>query len=214
MKLFVAVMAIAGGTVIYNMMPPHADQALIRAEQPVLTEKGNAFVLDTAASTVTWVGTKPSGQHVGNIKISAGTMEVKKETIKSGSFTIDMTTITDNDMKGSKGQGGLEKHLKSADFFDVEKFPTASFEITGIAKLDGTTKPLMEGATHNVSGNLTMKGITKNITFPAIIAFNGKQMKAQADFNIDRTQWGVNYGTVGGKVATDINLKLDIVANN
>ena len=214
MKGILAVMAIAGGTVIYNMQPPHADQALIRSEQPVLTEKANAFSIDTAASTITWVGTKPSGKHVGTIRLSAGTMEVKKDAIKSGNFTIDMNTIANVDMKGSKGAGGLEKHLKSADFFDVEKFPTAGFEFTSFARIDPNAKVIMEGATHTISGNLTMKGITKNISFPAIVSFQGKILKAQADFNIDRTQWGIDYGTAGGKVATDINLKLDIVANN
>jgi len=212
MKLFLSALAVLGGWVMYNMQPPYADQALIGLAQPVLTEKADNYKLDTATSILNWTGTKPSGKHTGSIKITEGSIEVKKEKIKSGSFTIDMTTIANLD-EGGKSSAGLVKHLKSADFFDVANFPTASFAITGIEKIDPNEKVILEGATHTISGNLTMRGVTQNISFPAIVGFSDNQLKAKAEFNLDRTRWGVNYGTVGGKVANDINLKLDITAN-
>jgi len=205
-------LAVLGGWVMYNMQPPHADQALIGPVQPALTEKAVTYILDTASSSINWLGTKPSGKHTGSIKITGGSLEAKKEKIRSGSFTIDMNSITNLD-EGGKSSAGLVKHLKSADFFDVANFPTASFTLTGIKKIDPEEKVILEGATHTISGNLTMRGVTQNISFPAVIGFSGEQLKARADFNLDRTRWGVNYGTVGGKVANDINLKLDITAS-
>ncbi|MBK7434823.1 MAG: YceI family protein [Chitinophagaceae bacterium] len=168
--------------------------------------------MDTAASTVIWTGTKPSGKHVGAVSISQGTLELKKKNIKSGNFTINMSSITDTDLQG-KSNSSLVGHLKSADFFDVEKFPTAVFELTGISELEAGKEVILDSATHTVSGNFTMKGIKQNISFPANITVTGSQVRAKANFNLDRTLWGVNYGTANGKVSNDINLKLDITAN-
>lgn len=213
MRILLIFITILTCSFYYNLQPPFADKALVIDAQPVLVEKGTSFVLDTTLSTITWIGSKPSGKHTGAIKITDGTIEVKKQLIKSGSFTIDMLSISNDDGNG-KSSAGLVKHLKSADFFDVENFPTASFKITGISPIDPAQKVILDSATHTISGNLLMKGVEKNISFPAIISITGKQLKARADFNLDRTLWGVNYGTINGKVANDINLKLDITANN
>lgn len=212
MKLFLSALAVLGGWVMYNMQPPYADQAVISHAQPALSEKATTYKMDTALSTLNWTGTKPSGKHTGSIKITEGSLEVKKEKILSGNFSIDMNTISNLDENG-KSSAGLVKHLKNADFFDVPNFPTATFTLTGIEKIDPNEKVILEGATNTISGNLMMRGVTQNISFPAIVAFSDGVLKAKADFNIDRTRWGVNYGTVGGKVANDINLKIDITAN-
>ena len=110
----------------------------------------------------------------------------------------------------------LEGHLKSADFFDVEVHPTASFEVISSEPSDA------EGTTHNVKGNLTMKSITKEITFPANISFEGDQLTATGTFTIDRTQWDVQYGSESffpdlikkGKdkiISNDIELTLNLI---
>jgi polyisoprenoid-binding protein YceI len=207
---FIAAIAILILSVAYtiNMQPPVADKAAVNSLQPALTEKGKKFVVDTSSSTVGWIGTKPSGTHNGSIKINDGAMQVKKSQILSGSFTIDMKTIADLDMTG-KGKQSLEGHLKSADFFDVTNYPTATFELTGVSPVSGDV--LLAGATHNLSGNLTMRGVTQNISFPAAISIIENNLTATADFNIDRSLWGMTYGT-DGKVAKEINIKLNIKA--
>lgn len=211
-KVVSPVLLFAGALFVLNVQrPPVADKALITTPQQVLTEKGKNYKVDLTASTVEWTGTKPSGQHSGTIKISDGAIEVKKDKPVSGNFTIDMTSITDTDLEG-RGKEGLEKHLKSDDFFDVEKNPTATFEITGIAPIAATQNVLLEGANYNVSGNLTLRGVTKNVSFPASIEIKDKTLTGTADFNIDRTEWGISYGA-DGKVAKEIKLKLNIVAN-
>jgi polyisoprenoid-binding protein YceI len=189
---------------------PVADIAKASAPQVIETAaKGKKLKVNTAASTLGWIGTKPSGKHNGTIGISEGALSVKKNQITGGNFILDMTKIVDTDMEG-KGKEGLEGHLKSPDFFDVAKFPTASFEIASISPI-GDQKPLLAGATHQVVGNLTMKGITKSISFPAVLAVSKKAVSATSNFNIDRTEWGINYGA-DGKVAKEINLSLNLVA--
>jgi polyisoprenoid-binding protein YceI len=211
MKKITQVTMVAGFLFLLNIQhPPVADKAIIGDAQTVLTEKGKKYKVDPATSMVGWIGTKPSGKHTGTIKISEGTVNVKKGKIVSGNFTIDMNTIANTDMEG-KGKDGLEGHLKSPDFFDVAANPTAKFEITGVAPVMANQKILLEGATHNITGNLTLKGVTKSVTFPAAVMMDDKTLGAKADFNIDRTMWNMNYGA-DGKVAKEINLTLDIKA--
>lgn len=211
-KIISPALIFAGALFVLNVQrPPVADKALITAPQQVLTVKGDKYKVDVATSTVEWTGTKPSGSHNGTIKISEGSIEVKKDKPQSGNFTLDMATINDTDLEG-RGKEGLEKHLKGADFFDVEKNPTATFEITGFAPIGEKQNVMLEGANYNVSGNLSLKGVSKNVTFPAAIWVKDKVLTAAADFNIDRTEWGMNYGA-DGKIAKEIKLKLNITAN-
>jgi polyisoprenoid-binding protein YceI len=211
MKKISSVVMAAGFLFILNIQrPPVADTAIVNEPQTVLNEKGKTYKVDVAGSSIGWVGTKPSGKHNGAIKLGNGSMQVKKGKLLSGSFTIDMNTIENKDLQG-KGKDGLEGHLKSADFFDVANNPTATFSITGVTAIAPAQKVLMEGATHNIAGNLTMRGVTKNISFPAAIMIDAKTLTAKADFNIDRTMWNITYGA-DGKVAKEINLTLDIKA--
>ena len=102
--------------------------------------------------------------------------------------------------------------MKSADFLDTEKFPTAKFEITSVAPLANDSS-----ATHTISGNLTLKDSTKNISFPAKLTVADNNLQAQANFNIDRTLWGLYYGndkSLGDKfIRPEVNIKLNITAN-
>ncbi len=212
MKLFLAVAVLISSIAFtFNMQPVKADKAMVGNIENALTEKGKTFKVDTEKSMVGWVGTKPSGKHNGSIKISEGSLQVKKSVIKSGNFTINMTTITDLDLTG-KGKDGLEGHLKNADFFDVAKFPNATFEITSVAPVTSGMNLLLEGATHTIGGNFTLKGVTQNISFPAVVKVDNGTLSATANFNIDRTLWGINYGA-DGKVGKEINLSLDITAS-
>jgi polyisoprenoid-binding protein YceI len=113
----------------------------------------------------------------------------------------------------------LRPHLMSGDFFDAEKFRTAKFEITKVEPYERTDSDtsIVEGANFRISGNFTLKDVTKNITFPAKIDLDGNRLKARGNFDIDRRQWNMNYGndkTLGDKfISEKVNIELDIEAN-
>lgn len=160
------------------------------AAKEVAVAEGKSLVVDVTASTIAWKGFKPAGSHHGVISIKSGELVVEGEELKSGSFIIDMNSIDVQDLAAGQGKEKLEGHLKSADFFDVEKYPEATFTITGVDVLNGSEY------THRISGNLALKEAVKNISFDAKISQEGDVYTANtATFTIDRTQWGVNYGS-------------------
>lgn len=147
--------------------------------------------VNTEASVINWKGSKLTGSaHNGTLKLSEGTLKLDGDKLVSGNFVIDMTTLANEDLAGTDMYEKLIGHLKSPDFFSVDSFQTATFVITGAA-------PAAEGteATHSISGNLTMKGITKNITFPATVSVKDGSVNATATFAIDRTEWNIRYGS-------------------
>ncbi len=152
------------------------------------TAETEAYTVLADKSTLTWKGFKPTGSHNGTVGISAANINVANDKLAGGKFTIDMNSIKCLDLprEGNYSALDLEGHLKNADFFDVEKFPTALFEITDVKDGD-------EGKI-NVSGNLTIKGITKNITIPATFgAANGFVSLKSEPFKVDRTEFGIEY---------------------
>lgn len=180
------------------------------------SQEASKFMLDKEASTITWEGKKPTGTHTGKVAPESGVIRLEGDKI-SGSFLIDMTSITVTDLEGDQ-KTGLEDHLKGTvegkegDFFNVKKYPTAAFEITSVTEKDG--KKIM-------SGNLTIKESKKNIEFPVMYEVAGNTMTLKSEpFTIDRTDWGVNYGSksvfdnLGDKfINDDIQLEFTIVAN-
>jgi len=164
--------------------------------------------LDTAASKIEWVGTKVTGYHTGNVPLKSGEIFVKNGEVTGGKFVMDLANMQVVGPKSVDAASSkkLLGHLKSADFFDVEKNPEGSFELTGVRPYQGTaikdsTDPRQEqidkyrvtDPTHIVSGNLTLKGITKNVEFPARINISGDNAVAIAKFNINRKDWGIVY---------------------
>ena len=172
------------------------------------------YMVDTEASKVMWEGAKPTGTHKGYFNLSDGKFAMGDGTIQSGSFTVDMGTLTVTDLKAGEGKEKLEGHLKSGDFFEVEKFPTAKFEVVEVTKnAEGT-----EG-THTVKGNLTMHGNTKQITFPATVSVDGNKLMASSpNFTIDRTDWEISYKSPGitnvqdNIINDEVGLKIELVA--
>ncbi len=133
-------------------------------------------------SKVVWKGYKVLGSHEGTIDISSGSLTFDDEQLVGGKFSIDMTSINCTDLEGDyKGQ--LEGHLKSGDFFDVEKFPTATLNITK-AKKSGKNA-------YNIKADLTIKDVTKEVSFTASVYGS----KATANIKIDRTDFNVKYGS-------------------
>src|SRR5690606_27059675 len=164
------------------------------------------LAVDTTQSTVHWTGRKVSGQHHGDVQIKSGTLTVEEGKLVGGNFVIDLTTIANHDLDGEY-KGKLEGHLKSADFFDVDNHPEASFEIANVQ--DGAAAGDVV-----ISGNLTIRGVTKNITFEAQVEeVSDTSVKAMADFNIAREDWGVNYaGQADDLISKEINFKVTLVA--
>jgi polyisoprenoid-binding protein YceI len=179
-------------------------------------KSGKPLAVSVTDSKVNWLGKKVTGQHNGTIKVANGEVFVDNGKVTGGKVEIDMKTITNEDQKDEESKKKLEGHLSSPDFFDVAKFPTSKIEITKVEALNDATKPNVNST---VTGNLTMKDVTKSITFPAEIKIDNGVLTVKADFDIDRTDWNIKYGSgkffdnLGDKVINDkFNLSLTIVA--
>ncbi len=182
------------------------------AAEAMASDAAINYMVDTAASTIDWTGSKVGGQHTGTIALSDGTVSVNGETVEGGEFTVDMTSIAVTDLEGESAMS-LKTHLegtvdgKQTDFFNTPKYPTAKFVVTG---LNGNM----------LEGNLTLKETTKNVSFPVTVSFDGnKMMLTSEEFTIDRTDWGITYGsasladTVADKaISDDMKLKVNLVA--
>lgn len=166
------------------------------------SETASEYIVDTASSEIKWEGSKPTATHHGTVKLSSGTLLVHEGEIEAGNFVVDMNTITDEDLEGEY-KANLEAHLKGTaegkegDFFNVNKYPTATFELVGI-----------EG--NMVTGNLTIKDKTNKIEFPAGIRIDGETLTLTSEaFELDRTKWDVNFGSksvfpsIGDKFISD-----------
>lgn len=145
-------------------------------------------------STMNWRGFKTHvpWDHTGMIKIAGGEINMEGENMVAGSFHVDMNSIAltgslkDNEEKSKR----LIGHLRSDDFFAVDSFPTTKFDITRVVAMEGDSVK----ATHMISGNLTIRGITKNISFPAMVMMHDQKLHIKAEtFTIDRTEWNVMY---------------------
>ncbi|GAB5552098.1 MAG: hypothetical protein Sapg2KO_16890 [Saprospiraceae bacterium] len=173
------------------------------------------FQVDTRMSTIEWRGTQnvSNKTHTGNLSLKEGTLLVKEGQLVGGKVMIDMNSITVTDLKGNS-KGKLEGHLKADDFFGAETYPTATFEIASITPVD-----TIGGATHMLAGNLTIKDITKSVSFPTQVRMVEDAVLATTlPFKINRTEWGVNYrsglmGTIKDKIIEDeIGLTLKVRA--
>lgn len=187
------------------------------------------YKIDTAKSKLTWIGAKITGRHNGIFQINEGRLMMDNGKLTGGNVELDMlATRSDDKTLDENANKKLTTHLRSSDFFDVERYPTARFILTGIAPYDSTKrKPLptptrpdkelrVQGATHLLTGNLTIKGQTKSVRFPAKIALQDSMLTAKANFNLDRTKWGLVYRadkSLGNKtIYQEVNIGIDLVA--
>jgi len=171
--------------------------------QEVQTEmvETTKYSVNTSGDEVSWEGYKTfavGDAHNGTIQVTEGSFMVEGDQLVGGSFTIDMTSINDLDLVESpEYKAKLEGHLKSGAFFAVDSFPTAKFEITAaeVVPASDTT-----GATHHISGNLTLRGITKNVKIPAMVEMTDAGINfATPEFVIDRSQWNVKFRSTSFK---------------
>jgi polyisoprenoid-binding protein YceI len=170
------------------------------------------YQVDLVQSTLKWIGKKVTGEHTGNVKISSGSLKVNNNSITAGAFDIDLSSITSTDVTDPASNAKLIGHLKSDDFFSVTKFPKASFVIS--------TVNLKEKDQYDITGNLTIKGITKPITFPATIKIDANTVSATAKITVDRTKYDIKFRStsffndLGDKaIDNDFILDLKLIAN-
>jgi polyisoprenoid-binding protein YceI len=168
-------------------------EAADAAEVTPVAAEAVSYMVTASESSIAWVGSKPTEKHNGTINVTEGAMMVKDVVLEGGKFAIDMNSITVLDLKAGDGKEDLEGHLKGLTkenedhFFNATKYPTATFEITSVETVEGVT---------NVSGNLTMKEITKNVSFIATVTVEENMVSVVSEpFKINRTDWGVNYAS-------------------
>ena len=175
------------------------------------------YSINKSKSKVNWMGYSlfSFGEHFGSIDIQDGSLNVSNGNLVGGKVLIDMNTIHTLD-KGFEEKDGLADHLKSADFFEVSKFPTAILEITAVAPIKDASP---NDPNVDVTGFLTLKGIRQQITFPTTLHIDGSQLTAKARFKIDRTKWNVKYNSgkyfddIGDSTISDaIGISFEIVA--
>ena len=159
-------------------------------QNATLSASGDTYNVIVEESTADWTGKKIGKEHEGNINITSGLFYIDGEKITGGEFVLDMTSIVNNDLGDEVQNAKLMGHLKSEDFFEVVTYPTVKFEITGTSQLQDE-----DGNTHKVEGNLTIKDITKGISFPATIHMDGASLTASADIIFNRADWNVRYGS-------------------
>lgn len=147
------------------------------------------LTVDTKSSKLNWAGNKVVGGHWGTVDISSGSLNVNSGKLVGGEFVINLKTIKSLDLKENEGKSKLEGHLMSDDFFATDKFPTAKLVIT-------KAEESKQGKNnYNITGDLTIRGITHSITFPAKVDLEKGKAKAYAEFNIDRTKWDIKYNS-------------------
>lgn len=196
---------------------PEGDKAEITDKQQAAATTGQTFVIDTTESRIRFNGRGVGKNHPGVFRLVSGTATVDGNKVTGGSFVINIRSM-ELEEKGGMFDEKLRPHLMSGDFFDADKFGTAKFEITNIApyQANASDTSIVEGANFSISGNFTLKGVTKNITFPARIDLDENTLKAKGDFDIDRREWSMNYGndkTLGDKfISETVNIELDLQA--
>jgi polyisoprenoid-binding protein YceI len=154
------------------------------------SEEGDVYVVDQAQSSLVWSAERIVGNaHTGTVPVT-GSVAVNEDTFVAGEFVIDLTQITE-----SENNERFLTHLSSEDFFEVESYPTATLSVIEVNKVSGDNN-------FTVTANLTIKDITEEITFPATIVKDGENIRATADFTIDRTRWDIVYdsGTIFSEI--------------
>lgn len=160
---------------------------------PEVTLKDGLYLIDAENSRLEWIGRNLNNRHLGRIDILKGELIVVDGKPSAGSIVLDMASITNLDLQDPAYRDMLMRHLKSDDFFAVQRFPNASLTLTGWEARSGAPPEASSGI---ATGDLTIKDVTRSISFPAIVApQQDGGIKIHAAFDIDRTLWNVCYGS-------------------
>lgn len=194
--------------------PLPSAQAPLASTQPL----DGTFTLDRDKSLLRWTGKNLLNHHEGTVRLSSGEIVIDQGRLKHAWFTIDMRTLACADLTDATWNARLIQHLMDADFFDTAKFPEATFSAESVTSIPKITPGM---PSHHLTGLLTLRGKTDELTFPAIIGSpdNGQTLGAQAELHFDRTRWGALYGSgkffdrLGQHLVNDlVHLHVKIVA--
>ena len=192
------VLAFAGAALLFTAC--NDKKETVKDAQEVAAKTGEAYKVDLASSNVNWKAFHKGGfaPRWGTISLKSGELTVADNAVTSGDFVIDMPTLKVDPAsvtEADKKPADLEKHLKSADFFNVEKNPTSDFKITSVADLAGTpAKDAVAGSNKTISGNLTLQGKTLNVSFPAKVNVAKGVVSLESNkFSFDRQKFDVAY---------------------
>ncbi|HKJ78861.1 MAG TPA: YceI family protein [Prolixibacteraceae bacterium] len=172
------------------------------------------YKVNTEKSKVNWVAKKVTGQHNGNISLNPGEIIVEGNDVVHADINIDMKSIVVEDLTDPEWNKKLVDHLKSDDFFSAADYPKANFKTTAFNQKENS-----DGINYSVTGDLTIKGITKEISFPVKVEIMGNQLTANGSATLDRTRWDVKYGSgaffkgLGDRmIYDDFEIEFDLVA--
>lgn len=198
-------------------LPMEADQQAFVTEPEL---RDGTYRIDIEKSTLEWIGRNLNKRHYGSIAAQAGELVFASGKLSAGKIVLDMTTISNSDLQDPGWRDMLIRHLISDDFFAVERYPTASFtlNVNGWEAQAGASPEAPQGF---VTGELTIKDVTRPISFPATVApQHDGSIQAHAAFDIDRTLWNICYGScrmfehLGMHLVHDIiSLELFVVAH-
>jgi polyisoprenoid-binding protein YceI len=164
----------------------------VTTEATASAAEGETYNVVAEESEVNWNGKKVAGEHSGNIELERGELKIANDQLTGGTLVIDMASITNTDITSEEDNQKLVGHLKSDDFFGVEKYPTATFNINKVT-------PIADAAAgqpnYNVEGDLTIKDKTNPVSFPATVKVENGTVNANADVTVDRSKFDVRYGS-------------------
>ncbi len=170
------------------------------------------YNVDVKQSNVKWVGKKVGGEHSGTLSLSSGEVVAESGKVSNANITLDMNSIACTDLTDPEWNQKLVGHLKSDDFFSVEQFPKATFVTTSFKKASGSDA-------YTVTGKLTIKGITNEISFPATVTVSNGQLTAKGTATVDRAKYNIKYSSgsffenLGDKmIYDDMEIEFNLVA--
>ena len=187
-----SVSILAGGLAAWRSAGYPVEGSRSEEMAAALMRDGN-YKIEIEASRLEWIGRNANKRHYGTIAIKGGELIVRNGLPHMGRIEADMTSIRDFDLQDESWNGLLIRHLKSDDFYEVDRFPTAAFELTGWEPLTEATPGTSNGI---AIGRLTIKNTTRLVRFPAdVTAEKDGSLNAHAALDLDRTLWNVNYGS-------------------
>jgi polyisoprenoid-binding protein YceI len=175
-------------------------------------ENSAPATVNKTESTVSWNAKKVTGEHYGKVPLQDAQLGYSNGKITGGSFTMDMVNLTVEDITDANSNKRLADHLRSDDFFSVEKFNISTFKITEAKSSNGKD--------YTITGTLTIKGISNTVTFPAIVSVEKGKIVANADITFDRTKYEIKYRSgnyfenlADKMIYDDVTLKVKLVAS-
>ena len=216
MKKLILSAALASVVVFAPAFAGTTDNSKGKAKTEKAVKADKTLKVNSTASKLNWNAKKVTGEHSGNINVSNGNLLIAKNNLVGGTFDIDMNSITCTDLTDQEYNGKFIGHMKSDDFFSTEKFPKATFKITSATPIKGAKQGQPN---YNVTGDLTIKGITNPVTFPATVKVEGNKATANGTATVDRTKYDIKYGSksffesIGDKAINDeFTLNFNVVA--